>query len=167
MFLGNDLEEQFEHLKQLLTALDNPIVFCHNDLLVYNILYDDKKENIHFIDYEYASPNYQLFEIANHFCEYAGVEEPDYSLCPSEAEKKEFIQKYLTFYQKRMPTAEELNRTLAMVPFFEAASHFFWSIWALIQAENSSIDFDYLKYAVVRHSMFAKIITLIGENKTI
>ena len=40
---GNDLEEQFEHLKQLLTALDDPIVFCHNDLLVYNILYDDKK----------------------------------------------------------------------------------------------------------------------------
>jgi ethanolamine kinase len=125
-FESNDLEEQFEHLKQLLTALDNPIVFCHNDLLVYNILYDDKKESIHFIDYEYASPNYQLFEIANHFCEYAGVDEPDYSLCPTEEEKKEFIQKYLTFYQNRVPTSEELNHTLAMVPFFEAVCVFFY-----------------------------------------
>jgi len=33
----------------------------------------DKLNNkIHFIDYEYAGPNPQLFDIANHLCEYAG-----------------------------------------------------------------------------------------------
>ena len=42
-FGSNDLKEQFEHLKQLLTALNQPVVFCHNDLLVNNILYDQKK----------------------------------------------------------------------------------------------------------------------------
>lgn len=30
------------------------------------------------------------------------------------------------------------------------ASHFFWGIWALVQAKYSDIDFDYLAYAAIR-----------------
>lgn len=39
-FESNDLVEQFEHLRQILSELNTPVVFCHNDLLVNNILYD-------------------------------------------------------------------------------------------------------------------------------
>lgn len=45
-FGSNDLREQFEHLKQLLTDLNQPVVFCHNDLLVNNILYDKNKGKV-------------------------------------------------------------------------------------------------------------------------
>lgn len=55
-----------------LTQLDSPIVFCHNDLLLGNILYDRSKKTVNFIDFEYAGPNYQAYDIANHFCEFAG-----------------------------------------------------------------------------------------------
>uniref|UniRef100_H3ADH0 ethanolamine kinase n=1 Tax=Latimeria chalumnae TaxID=7897 RepID=H3ADH0_LATCH len=37
------------------------------------------------------------------------------------------------------------------------ASHFFWGFWALIQAKFSTIDFDFLRYAVLRFSQYFKM----------
>ena len=48
-------------------------MFCHNDLLLANILYDKDQNVIAFIDFEYAGPNYQAYDIANHFCEFSGM----------------------------------------------------------------------------------------------
>lgn len=68
-----------EHLEQLtgelethLVPLDCPVVFCHNDLVVRNIIWNPSSSSVSFIDYEYAFPNYQPFDIANHFNEYSG-----------------------------------------------------------------------------------------------
>uniref|UniRef100_A0AC34RE93 Ethanolamine kinase n=1 Tax=Panagrolaimus sp. JU765 TaxID=591449 RepID=A0AC34RE93_9BILA len=158
-FESNDLVEQFEHLRQILSELNTPVVFCHNDLLVNNILYDKNNDQINFIDYEYADANYQLFDIANHFCEYAGVDEPNYSLCPTKTEKFKFLEIYFSYFYDKKVDQSKIEQTLKILPFFEAAAHFFWAIWALVQSANSTIDFDYLKYAVIRHQMFAQIIT--------
>jgi len=59
-------------MKTKLEELNSPIGFCHNDLLLANILYDQEKHSIHFIDFEYAGLNYLAYDIANHFCEFAG-----------------------------------------------------------------------------------------------
>jgi ethanolamine kinase len=53
--------------------LNDHLVFCHNDLLLANILHDKGKDAIAFIDFEYAGPNYQAYDIANHFCEFSGM----------------------------------------------------------------------------------------------
>ncbi|KAH0617131.1 hypothetical protein JD844_028822 [Phrynosoma platyrhinos] len=37
------------------------------------------------------------------------------------------------------------------------ASHFFWGLWALIQAKYSTIDFDFLGYAIVRFNQYFKM----------
>ena len=47
------------------------VVFCHNDLLLANIIH--YQGNVTFIDYEYAGCNYQGFDIGNHFAEFAGL----------------------------------------------------------------------------------------------
>lgn len=47
------------------------------------------------IDLEYAGPNYLAFEIANHFCEFAGVHDIDFSLYPTEEVQKFWITAYL------------------------------------------------------------------------
>ena len=52
--------------------MDSPVVLCHNDLLLTNILFNEKENKVTFIDFEYASQNYQAFDIANHFAEFAG-----------------------------------------------------------------------------------------------
>lgn len=47
-------------------------MFAHNDLLLGNVIYNESKGTVSFIDYEYASYNYQGFDIANHFNEFVG-----------------------------------------------------------------------------------------------
>lgn len=66
------LRVEFERLKSLLIKTESPIVFAHNDLLLGNVIHDESKGKISFIDYEYASYNYQAFDIANHFNEFVG-----------------------------------------------------------------------------------------------
>ena len=48
------------------------VAFCHNDLLAGNIIF--KEDKVDFIDYEYGSYNYVLFDIGNHMCEAMGVD---------------------------------------------------------------------------------------------
>ncbi|VDM24393.1 unnamed protein product [Toxocara canis] len=145
-FTKNDisLRKDFIKLQELINALPTRVVFCHNDLLVHNILYDSKSGKVSFIDYEYAGFNYQGFDIANHFCEYAGVENVDYSLCPTTEQKRAWIRQYLYFFLQHPPSIEDVEEMLQNNDIFEAAAHFFWSAWALVQSQNSIIDFDYL-----------------------
>uniref|UniRef100_F1L5C7 ethanolamine kinase n=1 Tax=Ascaris suum TaxID=6253 RepID=F1L5C7_ASCSU len=158
-FLENDisLRSDYAKLQQLINALKTRIVFCHNDLLIQNILYDSSTGKVSFIDYEYAGFNYQGFDIANHFCEYAGVQNVDYSLCPSTQEKRSWIVQYLNFFLQHPPSTEDVEEMLSNSTIFEAAAHFFWSIWALVQSQNSSIDFDYLGYGILRYKMFRSL----------
>ena len=65
--------KEFNFLKENLNSLNDSIVFCHNDLLLSNIIHNLKKNSVTFIDYEYADCNYQSFDIANHFNEFAGL----------------------------------------------------------------------------------------------
>ncbi|KHN82719.1 Ethanolamine kinase 2 [Toxocara canis] len=133
-FTKNDisLRKDFIKLQELINALPTRVVFCHNDLLVHNILYDSKSGKVSFIDYEYAGFNYQGFDIANHFCEYAGM--------PSTIDAKALL---------RLALERAAGEVLA--------AHFFWSAWALVQSQNSIIDFDYLGYAIVRYKMFRSL----------
>lgn len=67
------LEEEYEFLKDHLCKLNSPVVYAHNDLLLGNILHDSKRNTVTFIDYEYCGFNYQAFDVANHFAEFAGM----------------------------------------------------------------------------------------------
>lgn len=66
------LKQNYQMLKMELISLNNDIVFAHNDLLLGNILYNQKENTVTFIDFEYTAYNYQAFDIANHFAEFAG-----------------------------------------------------------------------------------------------
>lgn len=65
--LGNELQK----LKKSLENVTSPVVFCHNDLLLANVICCG--DSVTFIDYEYGGYNYQAFDIANHFAEFAGT----------------------------------------------------------------------------------------------
>lgn len=66
--LHNDFNSLYNHLKQM----QSPVVFCHNDLLLGNVIYTEEEQKVTFIDYEYAACNFQGFDIGNHFTEYGG-----------------------------------------------------------------------------------------------
>jgi len=86
-------------------------VLCHNDLLSGNILLDlavdaliksdggdaakAQIEGIVLIDFEYAAYNYRGFDLANHFCEFAGFDFNIREGFPTTEVRHVFIRHYL------------------------------------------------------------------------
>lgn len=109
-----------------------------------NVIYTESKNRVTFIDYEYADYNYQAFDIGNHFAEFAGIDSVDYSRYPTKEYQLEWLNEYLKHYLNvDNVNDKDIQRLYVQVNQFALASHFFWSIWALIQAEHSTIDFDF------------------------
>ncbi|KAI9516961.1 Ethanolamine kinase 1 [Dissostichus eleginoides] len=118
--------------------------------------------HVKFIDYEYAGYNYQAYDIGNHFNEFAGLNEVDYSHYPQRAFQLEWLRSYLEAFKENkgqgsVVTDREVDTLYVQVNKFALASHFFWGLWALIQAKVSTIDFDFLGYAVLRFNQYFKM----------
>ncbi|XP_072519845.1 ethanolamine kinase 1 [Salminus brasiliensis] len=155
------LLKEMEDLKRHLTAVDCPVVLCHNDLLTKNIIYNSAEGVVKFIDYEYADFNYQAYDIGNHFNEYAGVNNVDYSLYPSQELQWDWLTEYLQSLRScsgvdAAVTEREVQQLYIKVCKFSLASHFCWGVWALLQATYSTIDFDFSRYAAARFSYYFK-----------
>ena len=155
------MEQEMVWMKEHLSTLGSPVVFCHNDLHCKNIIHNNKEGHVRFIDYEYSSYNYQAFDIGNHFNEFAGMAEMDYGLYPSREMQMDWLKMYLQAYNLSTKNTEdvspqELETLYVQVNKFALASHFFWGFWALIQAKYSSINFDFLGFAVLRFNQYFK-----------
>ncbi|XP_016534056.1 ethanolamine kinase 1 isoform X2 [Poecilia formosa] len=153
------LLEEMESLKRHLSQTDSPTVLCHNDLLTKNIIYNCQEGSVKFIDYEYADYNYQAFDIGNHFNEFAGVTDVDYSLYPSRELQRDWLTAYLESYKRSTGhnvtvSDEEVTKLYVQVCKFSLASNFFWGLWAILQSRFSSIDFDFQRYAKARLSYY-------------
>ena len=116
-----------------------------------------------------------LYDIANHFNEYAGVEcnyDRDF---PKDAEIEDFLRTYLMSLrtlqlENRAEFALAFGQTeqildsngtngiigewVAQVKFLTCLSHFVWSCWSVLQAANSEIDFDFASYAAARYARY-------------
>lgn len=154
---------ELNFLKTSILSLNSPVVFCHNDLLAANIMYDDETNDLCFIDYEYGSYNFRGYDIGNHFCErsinYNIEEYPHFKInpsdYPSQEEQREFLYSYLTEYYKQKGidtevTENDVRNLIIEANIFTLASHFLWSCWSIIQASSSDIDFGYLEFATER-----------------
>ncbi|GFR90777.1 ethanolamine kinase [Elysia marginata] len=152
-----ELAKELHDIVEALEDLNMNIVFSHNDLLLKNIIYNKEKDNVHFIDYEYSFYNYEAFDIGNHFAEYAGMDEVDYSLYPSKEEQLPWLKHYLEAKSKvngsskgTEVTDKEVETLYIQVNKCACAAHYLWGVWALIQAAHSVIDFDYVGYSNIR-----------------
>lgn len=148
------VREQLVRLEKRIEALNCPVVFCHNDLLSANIIYQNKKDDVAFIDFEYGGYNHRSFDIANHFCEWAGFE-CDYSLYPNEEEQRAWLAEYIKSHHCGSdPCSCSVDKLLKEVSVFALCSHLYWGLWGLVQASFSDIPFDYMGYAIKRLSRF-------------
>jgi len=150
------IRKEVEMLETELSKLNSPLIFSHNDLLSLNIVFHEKKDLLNFIDYEYANYNHRGFDIANHFCEWTGFE-LDHSKFPSKDQQLQFYQAYLKESAGAEPTDQQLHALYVEVNKFVLCSHMFWSVWALVQAHISTIQFDYLQYAIDRLNRYFAI----------
>jgi len=158
----DDLTNEIRILEEHLTRLRSPVVFCHNDALLKNVIYDSKRERVTFIDYEYAGFNYQAFDIGNHFCEFAGVTDTDFSRYPDREFQLKWLRTYLECWHcsndstisPSVVTDELLETLYVQVNKFALASNLVWGLWGVVQAHNSTIHFDFLGFAIARFTEY-------------
>ena len=158
--------ETFPNISLLLTEtqsiisaiakLNLPIVLCHNDLLLANILYDKSADKLTFIDFEYSAYNFNCYDIGNHFAEYAGLSEIDYSRYPDKDYQMNWLRNYLErmyFLQNKdvnTITPAELHTLYVGVNLSALAAHLYWTLWSVYQASNSTTEFDFLAFGKLR-----------------
>jgi ethanolamine kinase len=96
-------------------------------------------------------------ESVNSFlCLETGVADVDYAAYPSAEFQRCWLRVYLETFRTSIAdtsdgdhtsntiTDHDISGLYVQVNKFALAAHFLWAIWALIQAEHSTIDFDFL-----------------------
>jgi len=98
------------------------------------------------------------FDFANHFCEwtfeYSSKSTQGFlyysDKFPDEQQQKGFFTAYLQRSNVnsgnllKSDTKIQMEKLLKEAALFRPVSHFFWSIWALLQHHTAPMDFDFL-----------------------
>jgi len=149
------LRDMVAVLSHKVEAANAQIVFAHNDVQPLNMMYG-RAEEFTLIDFEYSAQNYRGYDVANHFCEYAGFGPIRFELLPDKETEKSFIAEYLAASlgvgQEMMD--QQISKLVEEVELFKPASHLFWGLWGVVQHTNSDIDFDFRAYAEDRLQAF-------------
>ena len=164
-----ELRQEANLLRSHLETTSSPVVFCHNDALLANIVIQPNNNEVAFIDLEYGAPNYASFDIANHFCEFTGADgKLDYERwLPSKEYQMDWIAEYLRHKTGQVASQDQLEQVFSSVRKFMLCAHLQWSIWSVIQAENSSLDFDFVDYAVQRFQEYKRWKSVVGITKSV
>ena len=123
-------------------------VLCHNDLLSGNIMLNPANRTIRLIDFEYSGINYAVADIANVFtavCEsimLAGNPQNVRVNFPTRTVQLHFLECYLG---NAIPV-DEVDAVLVVIAGFAMADELRWTIWGIIQSNQSTVDFDYVYY---------------------
>ncbi|KAG7664989.1 uncharacterized protein J8A68_001454 [[Candida] subhashii] len=164
------IKDEIQWVKHYLEdKVESPIVASHCDLLSGNVIIPDESQHplpgitgpspnlppisenpIKFIDYEYMLPAPRAFDIANHLAEWQGFE-CDRSRIPDPSMTNPTIVNWVKAYLNDMNASEEqVKQLIEEIRMYYGMPGFYWGIWAVIQSELSTIDFDYAEYSVMR-----------------
>ncbi|KAL0281631.1 UNVERIFIED_CONTAM: hypothetical protein PYX00_002557 [Menopon gallinae] len=164
--INRDLKQELRWLRNYLSSVHSPVVFCHNDLQEGNILMkenvSDNTNHLTVIDFEYCAYNYRGFDLANHFCEsmydyknenfpYFWARPENY---PSPEKQERFVRRYLSSLEGGNCSDEEVKKVLGEIRAYTLASHMFWGIWSVINSIISNISFDYWRYGEARFTAY-------------
>ena len=126
-------EEFSSHVARMRWALGfapEPTVPCNNDLLAANMI--DDGDRIWLIDYEYSGNNEASFELGNIWSE--------------STLDDDLLQPLVTSYW-----GADLPAKVARARLWALMSKYGWTLWASIQQELSSIDFDYWSWGMEKY----------------
>lgn len=160
------IAKEFAWLKLTLTTIALPVVLCHCDLLLGNVIIPANYEiadalapvpplpkpqdnQIKFIDYEYMLPAPRAFDIANHLAEWQGFD-CNRDAIPTPSKKNPVMRQFVRGYLQGVATDSDIDELIDEIQAFYGLPGFYWGIWAMIQLEISNIDFEYAKYAAER-----------------
>ena len=132
------LHRQYRQARAALEAAGLDLVPCFNDPMPGNFLVGEDR-SIKLIDFEYASNNERLYDLAiwsgEHFF--------------SEDIEQEIIEEYFGSCNKQWHARFIIHKALADIK---------WSTWAMVQNRISTLDFDFYKYGIWKHMRARSII---------
>lgn len=118
------LIKEIDQLHDILPTLGSPVVFCHNDFLLQNVIYD-----------------------AN-----ARFEKLDFSLYPDRECQLRWLRNFLEFNYKESGqsassmTDKDVERLFVQVNKFALGVCLYNALWGLVQIQHSDLDFDFSRY---------------------
>ncbi|MEX6430685.1 MULTISPECIES: choline/ethanolamine kinase family protein [Ferrimicrobium] len=125
-----DFEELFVRVRRAMEIAPEPTVPCNNDLLAENFI--DDGERVWIIDYEYSGNNEPSFELGNIW---------------SESELSiDQLEVLVRSYYGRADRA-----TMSRCRLWGLASKYGWTLWAAIQANVSTLDFDFWEWGMEKY----------------
>lgn len=139
------------------------IVICHNDTQCLNFLADDGK--ITLIDFEHGARNFWLYDVYDHFLEYAGCdqEEPDFDgAYPTREKQKKWLTTYLSraeFLNGKLEKTMTIDELCDLGDQLRTPIHLYWALWAFLEAlvnPESMNKFNYVKYGKCRLNEYEK-----------
>jgi thiamine kinase-like enzyme len=124
-----DALDTVAEVERAMRARPLPTVPCNNDLLAEN--YIDDGERLWLLDYEYSGNNDPTFELGNtaQECEF------------NDALREELCRAYFGRADPALLARMKLNALMSDVG---------WTLWAAIQQEISTIDYDFWGWATMR-----------------
>jgi thiamine kinase-like enzyme len=132
------LYRSYKQARAALEASGLDLVACFNDPMPGNFLIGDDK-SIKLIDFEYASNNERLYDLAIWSGEMFFSEDIDCAI----------IEEYFGRYDKSQHARFIVHKALADIK---------WSTWAMVQNRVSTLDFDFYKYGIWKHMRARSII---------
>lgn len=125
------IRRQYEYARAALQAAGIDLAPCLNDNLAGNFMLNSDRDVL-LVDFEYASNNDPLYDLALWF---------DEMFFEPEAEH-EIIEAYF---------GEVTSQMLARIYIYRALADVKWSNWAWVQRQISTLAFDFHKYGVWKH----------------
>ena len=129
-----DLMPAFGRIREALAERPADRRPCHNDLLAENFI--DDGERLWMVDFEYAGNNDPAFELGNIASE---------SGLPTEA-LAELVRLY-----HGAADARDVASQVARARLLGTASQYGWTLWGCIQAQASSLDFDFWSWGLEKY----------------
>ena len=159
--------QEFKWLKKTLRLeTKSPVVVSHCDLLSGNIIIPSPEkcaekclsgklppleENpIQFIDYEYMLPAPRAFDIANHFAEWQGFDCNRDAIPEPSSTNPVMVSWCKGYLNDAEASQDQVDGLIDEIACYYGMPGFYWGIWAMIQSELSTIDFNYAEYGKLR-----------------
>ena len=129
-------QPQAQEIRRALAVSDEGTVPCNNDLLAANFI--DDGSQIWLIDYEYSGNNDPCFELGNIWSE-----------CHLTVD--ELADLVTAYYGRFRPSRMARARLQGQM------SRYGWTLWAVIQAETSEIEFDFWDWGMEKFDAAAEV----------
>ena len=114
-----------------------------------------------FIDFEYCAVNFALFDVANHFVEYAGVDQIDFDRYPGRDEQCRWLKIY---FEARGMEFNDQEKICHLIDQLSALSHLCFGLWAFAQVCFAEHDCDYVSYGRRRLTRYRELKSILFDK---